>query len=323
MMPQEPNRAKREASGTVSPHTPQLPRASSARLMDEAALASVAVSVILVVLKIGAYWMTGSIAVLAALTDSVVDLFAASVNLLAVHEALTPADREHRFGHGKAEPLAGLLQAAFIAGSATFLAFESINHLVAPHAIANGLVGIGVMVFSIVAGVGLIGFQRLVVRRTRSVAIHADNVHYLGDLLTNLGVIVGIVLSTQLGWLIADPLIGLAIAGVLGWSAWHVFRQSYDQLMDRELPEPARATIKAIALAHPSVRGIHDLRTRGAGTLSFIQFHLEMDPALDLAGAHEVSDAVEARLLAAFPGAEIIIHQDPAGLETVPKLARS
>jgi ferrous-iron efflux pump FieF len=311
------------ARSTVSPHTPQLPKYSSGHLMNMAAFASVGVSCTLLLLKIVAYWLTGSIAMLASLADSATDLFTSSVNLFAVRQALTPADAEHRFGHGKAEPLAGLLQAAFIAGSATFLIFESINHLISPHPLEHEFVGVGVMIFSIFATFGLAFFQRYVVRRTRSLAIHADSMHYWGDLLTNLGVIVGILLSTRLGWLVADPLIGLGVAFVLAASAWHVFHQSYDQLMDHELPEEARARIKVIALGHPEVRGVHDLRTRSAGTLSFIQFHLEMDPGLNLARAHEVSDEVEAQLLAAFPGAEIIIHQDPTGAEAPPLLARS
>ena len=291
-------------------------------MMNAAAIASVTIATVLLILKIAAYWLTGSIAILASLADSATDVFTSGVNLLAVRHALTPADDDHRFGHAKAEPLAGLLQAAFIGGSATFLVFESINHLITPHALENEFIGVGVMVFSIVATIGLVWFQAYVVRRTRSVAIAADSMHYWGDLLTNLGVIAGILLSTRLGWHIADPLIGLAVAGVLAASAWHVFRQSYDQLMDRELPEEARQRIKTVVLRHAEVRGIHDLRTRAAGTLTFIQFHLEMDPGIDLSRAHAVSDAVEQSLMDAFPGAEILIHQDPAGEENVPTLAQ-
>ncbi len=184
-------------------------------MMNAAAIASVTTATVLLILKIVAYWMTGSIAILAALADSATDVFTSGVNLVAVRHALTPADHDHRFGHAKAEPLAGLLQAAFIGGSATFLVFELIDHLVSPHPLEHELIGIGVMVFSIVATFGLVWFQRYVVRRTRSVAIAADSMHYWGDLLTNLGVIVGILLSTRLGWFIADPLIGLAIAGDL------------------------------------------------------------------------------------------------------------
>jgi len=312
-----------QATATVSPHAPQLPKKSDARLIRIAALGSITVASVLLLLKIGAYWLTGSIAILASLADSATDLFTSSVNLIAVRSSLAPADREHRFGHGKAEPLAGLLQAAFIAGSATFLVFESIDHIISPHSLKNETAGIAVMVFSVFATFGLAWFQNYVVRHTRSVAIEADSMHYWGDLATNAGVIAGFLLSTRLGWHVADPLIGLAVAVILAVSAWHVFHQSYDQLMDRELPEDARNQIKAICMRHPEVRGVHDLRTRAAGTLRFIQFHLELDPALALSRAHEVSDEVEAQLLAAFPGSEIIIHQDPTGAEAPPPLARS
>jgi ferrous-iron efflux pump FieF len=266
--------------------------------------------------------MTGSIAVLAALADSATDLFTSLVNLFAVRHALTPADEDHRFGHAKAEPLAGLLQAAFIAGSATFLVFESVDHMISPLPVQNEIIGIAVMAFSVLATIGLVIFQRFVVHRTRSLAIAADNMHYFGDLLTNLGVMLGLIFAVNFGWRIADPLIGLAVAAVLSWSAWKVFHQSYDQLMDRELPDAARERIKVVALKHSEVRGIHDLRTRAAGTLTFIQCHIEMDPGISLSRAHEVSDDVEKALMDTFPGAEIIIHQDPAGAEIIPPLQR-
>jgi ferrous-iron efflux pump FieF len=307
----------------ISPHAPPVIGNAGGHMMTRAAIASVSVSAVLLLVKAIAFAMTGSVAILAALADSGVDLFASVMNLLAVRHALTPSDAEHRFGHAKAEPLAGLGQAAFISGSATFLVWESIQHLLEPHALSNGGVGLAVMAFSIFATIGLITYQRIVVKRTGSLAISADRMHYVGDLLTNFGVMVGIVLSTQLGWYIADPLIGLGVAFVLGWSAWQVFRQSYDQLMDRELPEADRIRIKEIVRAHPEVRGLHDLRTRAAGTTSFIQFHLEMAPDITLSRAHQLSDAVEEQLQESFPGAEIIIHQDPAGLETVPTLAQN
>ena len=317
---QPPWRARASA---LPPQTSQWPDPKSAGLMRRAAFASVCVSAVLVVVKLLAFAATGSVAIMAALADSAVDLVASFGNLLAVRQSLTPADRQHRFGHGKAEPLAGLAQAAFITGSATFLVFESVQHLVEPHPLQNELTGVAVMIFSIAATFGLVSFQRLVVRRTGSPAISADNLHYVGDLLTNFGVIAGILLSTRYHWYVADPLIGLAIAGVIGWSAWHVFHQSYDQLMDHELPELDRQRIKTIVLANPNVRGVHDLRTRSAGTQSFIQLHLEMDPAMSLTQAHEASDEVEESLLKVFPGAEIIIHQDPHGIEQPPALALS
>lgn len=291
--------------------------------MRRAAFAAVAVSSVLVVLKAAAYIVTGSVAMMASLADSALDLFASSINLFAIRESLTPADREHRFGHGKAEPLAGLAQGAFIAGSATFLIVESIGRIVSPRAVDRAPFGLAVMVFSIAAVLGLVLYQRIAVARTGSIAIRADRMHYFGDLLTNIGVAVGIVLSARFGILAADPIVGLGVAAVLGASAWSVFRQSYDQLMDRELPDEERERIKAIVRRHPEVRNLHDLRTRAAGIYKFVQLHIELDPAINLTRAHEVSDEVEGEILGAFPDAQVIIHQDPAGIERPAALERS
>ena len=291
--------------------------------MRRAALAAVAVSAILVVLKATAYIVTGSVAMMASLADSALDLFASSINLFAIRESLTPADREHRFGHGKAEPLAGLAQGAFIAGSATFLIVESIGRIVTPRAVGHAAVGLGVTVFSIAAVLGLVLYQRIAVARTGSIAIRADRMHYFGDLVTNIGVALGIALSARFGILFADPIVGLGVAAVLAASAWRVFQQSYDQLMDRELPDEDRERIKTIVLHHPEVRNLHDLRTRAAGIYKFVQLHIELDPAISLTRAHEVSDEVENEILAAFRDAQVIIHQDPAGVERPPLLARS
>jgi len=280
-----------------------------------AAIAAVATASLLVIMKLVAYILTDSIAMMASLADSALDVFASSVNLFAIRSALTPADREHRFGHGKAEPLAGLGQSALIAGSTGFLLVESLSRLITPHAIEDANLGLAVMAVSIVTTIALVIGQRIVVQRTGSVAVGADRMHYLGDILTNAGVVVGILLAGRFGILIADPVIGIGVSAVLAWSAWHVFRQSFDQLMDRELPDADRDRIKAIARAHPEVRALHDLRTRSAGTYQFIQLHLELDPAMPLVRAHEISDEVEHELCAAFPHAEVIIHQDPAGLE--------
>jgi len=291
--------------------------------MRRAAWAAVGVAGLLILLKAAAYLITGSIAMMASLADSGLDLIGSTINLVAIGHALTPADREHRFGHGKAEPLAGLAQGAFIAGSALFLVVESAQRLITPQPIEHGGAGLIVMAISIVAVTALVVLQRMTVARTGSPAVGADSIHYFGDLVTNLGVVVGIVLSTEFGWLLADPIVGIIIAGILSYSALHVFRQSYDQLMDRELPEEERARIKTIVMSHNDVRSLHDLRTRAAGISTFIQMHIELDPALSLARAHEVSDAVEADLCAAYPNAEVIIHQDPAGLENPEPLAQS
>jgi len=293
------------------------------RLMRRAAFAAVAVSAMLVLLKAAAYVLTGSVAMMASLADSALDLFASSINLFAINQSLTPADREHRFGHGKAEPLAGLAQGAFIAGSATFLVVESIGRIVSPRPLDHAPLGLAVMIVSIAAVLALVLYQRLAVARTGSIAIRADRIHYLGDLATNIGVALGIALSARFGILLADPIVGLGVAAVLAASAWKVFRQSYDQLMDRELPDADRERIKAIVRKHRDVRNLHDLRTRAAGISKFVQLHIELDPAINLTRAHEVSDEVESDILAAFPDAQVIIHQDPAGVERPAPLARS
>jgi ferrous-iron efflux pump FieF len=291
--------------------------------MRRAAIASVAVSVGLVAIKAVAYFLTGSVSVFAALADSALDLFTSSLNLLAIRSALTPADEEHRFGHGKAEPLAGLAQGAFIAGSAVFLVVQSTIRLFSPQPVAYPRTALAIMLASVLAAVGLVLYQRYAARVTGSLAISADRMHYTTDIATNLGVVVAIVLVGQFGWLRADPVIALCVAGYMVISAWQVFRQSYDQLMDRELPDADRARIKDIVIAHPEVLSMHDLRTRAAGLDTFIQVHIELDPAMSLMRAHEVSDEVEHELCAAFPRAEVIIHQDPAGVEAPHALAQS
>lgn len=289
------------------------------RYMRRAAKASVGVSLFLVAIKAFAYFASHSVAMLASLADSALDLFTAGLNLFAIHEALTPADEEHRFGHGKAEPLAGLAQGAFITASAMFLVLQAVQRLLNPQPIDNGLAALLVMLVSIVMAIGLILYERNVVKRTGSLAVSADQTHYLGDLVTNIGVVIAILLAVVLGWQAADPIIALFVAAVLVGSAWLVFRKSLDQLMDHELPDADREKIAAIVRAHPEVRSLHDLRTRAAGLYTFIQVHIELDPDMKLAEAHTVSDEVERELCAAFDKAEVIIHQDPAGLEAVPE----
>jgi ferrous-iron efflux pump FieF len=296
---------------------------NSARLIRNAALVSVGVSVVLVAIKTFAYFLSHSVAVLAALADSGLDLFTATLNLVAIRSALTPADEEHRFGHGKAEPLAGLAQGAFIAASALFLVVQSINRFLEPEPVEQGSVALVVMAISLFAAIGVVVYQRRVVAQTGSIAIGADAMQFLGDIGTTAGVILALILSAGLKWEQADPIIALIVALALVWGAWRVFRQSYDQLMDRELADADRDKIIAIIRTNPEVRSLHDLRTRAAGIHAFIQFHIELDPNMNLLRAHEVSDAVERDVCAAFPNAEVIIHQDPAGVEMPPALERT
>ena len=297
---------------------------ANARLMRLATYASVGVAGVLIVIKTGAWLATDSVVILSSLIDSVLDSMASVVNLIAVRQALTPADYEHRFGHGKAESLAGLAQSAFIMGSALFLLFEAGSRLITPRDISYGDVGIAVMVVSIVLTFALVWFQTHVARRTGSTAISADSVHYKADLLVNVGIIVSLVLVSRLGWTLLDPLFAIAIAGYIVHGVWGIARKSLNVLMDREVATEDRERILEIARAHPAVKGVHDLRTRLSGTQPFIQLHLELAGAMTLTDAHIISDQVEAEIMAEFPDSEVIIHQDPEGLfEPPPKYART
>ena len=289
--------------------------AHAGRLMRRATYASVVVAGTLIVAKLGAWAITDSVAMLSALIDSFLDAAASLINLFAVRHALQPADREHRFGHGKAEALAGLGQAAFISGSAVFLVIEAAQRLARPVAIENGEIGIAVSIFAIVATIGLVLYQNYVVRRTRSLAIAADSLHYKSDLALNASVIVALILSGTFGVTVADPLFAIGIAAFVFYSAWRIFRKSYDELMDREFPDEQRRQIKQIATAPKEVIDMHDLRTRSSGRDSFIQLHLELPATISLIEAHRIADIVEADLQRAFPEAEVMIHQDPEGVD--------
>ena len=290
----------------------------AARLMRLATYASVVVAATLIVVKTGALYATGAAVMLATLIDSILDGAASLLNLFAVRHSLQPADTEHRFGHGKAEALAGLGQAAFIGGSAVFLGFESVQRILDPEPVMQSNIGIAVTLFALVLTISLVAFQRYVSRASGSIAVGADALHYASDVALNIGVIAGLVMSGRFGLIYADPLIALLIAGWIGYSAVQIFRISYDQIMDRELPDEDRQKVREIALAHDGVISIHDVRSRLAGTTPFIQLHLEMRPDMSLHAAHLIADEVEAKVKAAFPGAEVIIHQDPAGFEKDP-----
>ena len=283
----------------------------AARLLRLATVASVATAGVLIVVKLAAFLLTDSISILSTLIDSLLDAAASVVNLIAVRHALVPADQEHRFGHGKAEPLAAVGQAVFITGSALFLLIEASQRFFSPRPLTNSEVGIGVMIFSIVATLALVTLQRHVIRRTNSLAIKADQLHYTGDVLINGAVILALVLAAEFGWRFVDPIFGIGIALYILYNAWQIAAGALDMLMDRELPEEERGRIRQVILDHDGVRGFHDLRTRASGPQIFVQCHIELDPGLSLLTAHAIADEVENELRDAFPGAEVIIHQDP------------
>ncbi|HEY5776687.1 MAG TPA: cation diffusion facilitator family transporter [Xanthomonadales bacterium] len=281
-----------------------------AGLLKLASVASVVTAGILIVAKLIAWTLTGSVSLLASLVDSVMDSFASLINLFAIRYSLLPADDDHRFGHGKAEPLAGLAQAAFIAGSAIFLVFHAIDRLRYARPLDQVGVGVGVMVVAIVMTIGLLTIQRYVIRKTGSTAIRADSLHYLTDLLTNMSVLVALYLSS-LGWTWADPVFAIAVAIYIFYSSFRIGHEAFQQLMDRQLPQEILQQIRATAMGHEEVTGTHELRTRQAGHTSFVQMHLELNENLSLKRAHAIADEVEAEILAFLPGAEVIIHQDP------------
>jgi len=285
-------------------------------------MASVATALFLVGLKIFALYKTGSVAVLSGLTDSSLDLFASFLNFLAVRGALEPADETHRFGHGKIEALGSTGQAAFIAGSACLLAFQAVTSLLSPKPVSRPDVGIAVMGISVAASLVLIVFQRYVVKKTGSIAVSADYAHYAGDVLLNSSVMVSLFLGKYVACPLIDPLFGLGIAVYLIFCAVRIWKTAFAELTDEELDADTKRKIVAIVRQNPDVLGIHDLRTRSSGEKKFVQMHLELDSQMTLERAHAVSDAVESAVTAAFPDAEVLIHQDPSGLfENHSKLA--
>jgi ferrous-iron efflux pump FieF len=282
-------------------------------LTTRAALASVATALFLVGLKSWAAWSTGSVAMLGSLADTGLDLVASLITLFGVRVAAMPADRDHRFGHGKAESIAALVQVGIIFVSAAGIAWRAVDRLVHGVQAANAEQGIAVSAIAIVATLALIAYQRRVIRSTGSVAITADNVHYQSDLLLNLSVIAALVIDQYAGIAGADPAFGILIAAWLAYGAWRASTHAVDQLMDKEWPVEKRQRFVEVAARHPELKGIHDLRTRTSGAHDFVQFHVWVDPGMTVAEAHEVMDAVEHKLEAEFPECEILIHIDPEG----------
>ena len=282
-------------------------------LAMRAALFSVAMACFLAVLKGFAAWHTGSVAMLGSLADTGLDLLASVVTLYGVKLAAEPADHDHRFGHGKAEALAALFQVGLITASAVGIAWRAIVAFGNPTRTQDADIGIGVSIIAIGATLILLAYQRRVIRQTGSVAILADNVHYQSDVLLNGAVIVALVLDQVLGWSGADPLFGIAIALWLLWGAFKASSAAIDQLMDKEWPEGQRQAFIDVAARQPGLKGIHDFRTRRAGTHDFAQFHMEVPRHLTVGEAHDVVEGVERALRQAYPKVEVLIHLDPEG----------
>ena len=283
---------------------------SEDRLLTYAATASVVVALGLILLKGYAYWVSGSVSLLASLVDSFIDSLASVLNFVAVRYALKPADDRHRFGHGKAESLAGLGQSIFIMVSALFLMFQAYGRWANPQPLQQLDIALLVMFVSILATFSLVIFQKRVISKTGSVAIKADSLHYLSDLLTNLGVVIALVLASY-GLPLADPVLAMLIAVYIFYTAISIGGESIQHLLDRELPKADQNTIAQIALQHQDVLGVHELRTRQAGRTKIIQLHLELDKNLPLWRAHRICDDVERAIRKHYPRSDVLIHQDP------------
>lgn len=287
--------------------------ADHTRLTTRAAALSVAVAFVLIALKGWAWFNSGSVAMLASLADSTLDFAASLFTFFAVRYAATPPDREHRFGHGKAEAFAALMQAALVGVSGVLIAVEAARRFIDPVTITHGFESLAVMFFSIGLTATLVAAQSHAVSRTGSVAIRADRLHYVGDLAANALVMLGIAAGAFLGLIWADAVAAVLVAGWLAWGALRVARDAADHLLDRELPDADRARIRALAEADPRIGHVHDLRTRASGPYVHIQFHADLDPLIALVEAHAIVVEAEERIRAAFPTADIIIHPDPRG----------
>ncbi|MGN2623042.1 divalent metal cation transporter FieF [Stutzerimonas balearica] len=284
--------------------------AEHARLLRRASGAALAVALFLALSKAVAWWLSGSVSLLAGLTDSLLDGAASLINLLAVHYSLRPADDDHRYGHGKAEALAGLGQAAFIGVSALLVGAQGVDRLLHPQPLGAPLVGIVVIIVSLLLTAALLAYQRHVVRLTGSTAIRADSLHYRSDLLLNLSILVALVLASY-GWARLDAVFGIAIAFYILWSAASILREAAAVLMDTELSPEIGEDMQRLARNVPGVLGCHDLRTRISGTRWFVQLHLELPGELSLSRAHALCDEVEAAIKAHYPRAEVLVHADP------------
>ena len=286
----------------------------TATLNRSAALASIAVATLLVALKAWAAWSTGSTAMLGSLADTALDLIASLATLAGVWVAAQPDDEKHRFGHGKAEALAAMFQVVLISISALSLGFRAIEQFISGARTEAAGEGIGVSLVAMAATLALLAWQRHVIRRTGSLAISTDHVHYQSDLLLNLAVIAALALDQYAGIAGADQAFGVIIALWLGWGGWTASHAAIEQLMDKEWPEDKKARFIEVLGRHPELHGVHDLRTRTAGNRDFVQFHVWVDGAMSVRDAHRVMDEIEEKLLQEFPDVEILIHPDPDGL---------
>ena len=285
-----------------------------ARLKKAATAAALAVGIVMLGMKLGAWVMTDSVSVLTSLMDSILDCSVGMINFMAVRKALSPANRFHRFGFGKIEPLAALSEAVFLLGVAIMILIEAIDRFRYPHPVANVDLGAWAMVMVIAMTSGLLLYQRQVIRKTGSLVVRAEAIHYMSDVAIHLGIIISLLLSGLAGMTWVDSAFACSVAAFLSWSAKAILGESVGILLDRELSDDERHNVRNLALSHPEVKDVHDLRTRSAGAQIFIQLHVEMNPDLPLRDAHQYAEETIDLILAAYPGADVQVHEEPVGM---------
>ena len=283
------------------------------KLIKRATLSAVLISVFLIIIKLFTCWFTGSMSLFASLLDSSIDLLASGLNFFLVRYALKPADDDHTFGHGKAESLAALAQSTFIIGSATILLLSSIKSIIHPTSIESPLLGITVSVISVIVTASLVLYQKHVIKETSSKAIKADMLHYYSDMFMNIAVILALFLSWY-GITYADACFAFLIALYIFYNACKIAYYAIQDLLDKALPENDNQKISEIVASYANVCGFHDLKTRQAGPVKFIQLHLELDDDMPLIKAHAIADAIEKHISREFAPATVIIHQDPVSV---------
>lgn len=280
------------------------------QLMRWAGYAAIGIAGILIVIKLTAWLLSGSVSVLASLVDSTMDSLVSIINFIAIRYAMAPADEDHRFGHGKAESIAGLVQAAFISGSAGFLFLHAIDKILNPQPISHTGIGLGIMGISLVLTIVLVGFQQYVVKRTGSAAVEADSLHYLSDIMANGSVIIAL-LAAQWGYQHIDAGLGIIIAAFILRTAWQIGGRSLRLLLDEELGPEVWQSVARIVDENPDVQGYHQLRTRQSGHIMFVQLHIELDKHMPLLQAHAITEEIEEAIRSRYPNADVLIHTDP------------
>ncbi len=281
------------------------------RLLKRVAWASVSVALVLLIAKMWAWWVTDAVSLMSSLADSLFDLIVSSINFFAIRYAIKPADDDHRFGHSSIEDIMALGQFAFICGSMLFVVGQAVITLIEGHTASSPQAGINVMVFSLILTFGLVMYQRHVFRQTGSLIVKSDSLHYLGDLLMYVSVIVSLLALKYLGIQWLDPVMAMVIAMYIMKEAWEVGQRGFNNLMNREMPDSEKEKIHALLKDYPDIRGYHQLKTRYSGLKAFIQMHIELDRTLSFLQAHDIAEGLEKELEALFPGSDIMLHQDP------------